>query len=306
MMFTSVVLPHPERPNSATTPGCRGLKSRVELEVRAPAAYVDLQHHERAPRPRRRLKARGEPLGEQQAGETQRAREQREARCHCAAIRRLQRRVEGERQRARLAGNVGYEGDDRTELAEPGGERRHRAREHARQHQRQRDGEEAVERAGAERARRILEAPIDAFERDAHRAHHQRERHHRGGERGAGRAENELDAERVVQPRTPAVRAAQRGSAARSRRPPVAAPAGRCTVASSSKRPGKRRRVRSQATNRAGTRLKSRLRLATERLSRRASSSLGSEGCHAAASSHGERGLPSAAAKRAAKCLLRP
>ena len=54
--------------------------------------------------------------------------------------------------------------------------------------------------AGAQRARGVLQSAIDVLERDADRAHHQRKGHDRGGQRGAGAGERELDAEVLVQP----------------------------------------------------------------------------------------------------------
>ena len=76
------------------------------------------------------------------------------------------------------------------------------------QHQRQSDRREPIECAGAQGARRILEAAIDVFQGYAYGTDHQRKRHHRGGERRAVAGEDELDAEQLsslapIGPRVP-------------------------------------------------------------------------------------------------------
>ena len=101
------------------------------------------------------------------------------------AVGRLGQRVDGDGNRARLAGNIGDEGDGGAELAEAAGEGEHQAGENARRHQRQGDAAEGVEAPGAQRARRLLQPPVDGLEREPHRPHHQRKSHHRGGKRGA-------------------------------------------------------------------------------------------------------------------------
>ena len=80
------------------------------------------------------------------------------------------------------------------------GEGRDRAGQKPGQHQRQSDRREPIERAGAQRARRILESAVDVFQRDADGANHQREGHDGGGERGAVAGEDELDAEPALEP----------------------------------------------------------------------------------------------------------
>ena len=57
------------------------------------------------------------------------------------------------------------------------------------QRQRQRHGGEHPPRRCAERARRLLEPPVDRFDRQPDRPHQQRKRHHAAGQRRAGPAE---------------------------------------------------------------------------------------------------------------------
>src|SRR5688572_27425296 len=197
-MLTSVVLPQPERPNSPTTPEVETsiATSSVNPSRRFSARMLNMP----ASAPEQPLHAPRDELGDQQADQAEREGNRREPRGECIAVGRLQRRVQRNRQRARLSWNVRYEGDDRAELAETRGERSHGARENPRQHERQRDGKKAIPRTGAERARSVLESRVDAFQRNADRAHHQRESHHRRGEGGAGRREDQLNAELLVQP----------------------------------------------------------------------------------------------------------
>ncbi len=58
----------------------------------------------------------------------------------------LQRRIDGDGQGARLAGDVGDEGDRRAELSDRAGEAEHRAGQHAGQAERQGDGPEVCQR----------------------------------------------------------------------------------------------------------------------------------------------------------------
>ena len=110
----TVVLPLPERPKSAVTPGVAA-RMRLEIEVAAAQGDVDFEHGstpDAAPQRARR------PLGEHQPAQPEQEREPRQPRGERIATGRLQRRVQRKRQRARLARNVGGEGDDRAELAE--------------------------------------------------------------------------------------------------------------------------------------------------------------------------------------------
>ena len=128
---------------------------------------------------------------------------------------------------------------------------------------------------GAERARGVFESAIDVLERDADRAHHQRKRHDRRRQRGAGAGERQLDAEILVQPAADAVRACRTTPAVDSRRPPAAAPA----AGARRRRTGCGRRSACASAARppamANGRLNATLRAATDRLSNRASDSAG-------------------------------
>ena len=56
-------------------------------------------------------------------------------------------------------------------------------------------------RRGAERARGLLQPAVDRLDRQPDRAHQQRKRHHAAGQRRAGPAEREHDAEMIGEPR---------------------------------------------------------------------------------------------------------
>ena len=84
-----------------------------------------------------------------------------------------------------------------------------------------RDAREAIEGARAQSARRVFEPAVDVLQRNAYCANHQREGHHRGGERGAVAGENELDAEGPLEPsadRSPRAEQEQQYIAYRDRR----------------------------------------------------------------------------------------
>src|SRR5918994_42678 len=122
-MLTSVVLPQPERPNRPTTPEVETsiATSSVNPSRRFSARMLNMLA------PEQPLHAPRDELGDQQAEQAEREGNRREPRGECVAVGRLQRRVQRNRQRARLPRNVGYEGDDRAELAETRSERGHRA-----------------------------------------------------------------------------------------------------------------------------------------------------------------------------------
>src|SRR5215469_10943381 len=112
--LVNVLLPLPERPKSAITPGVGAVKVASR---RNPANCLSTETsstsaaHVAAYAPHQQFcgeqPEESQPEGEQ--GEPQRER---------IASRRLHRRVQRERQRARHARNVGGEGDDGAELAE--------------------------------------------------------------------------------------------------------------------------------------------------------------------------------------------
>ena len=107
--------------------------------------------------------------------------------------------VDGGGNGLRLAGNVRHEGDRRAELAHRLGEGQHHAGDDARHDERQSYHGEHPDRMSAERSRRILQLAVDGCDGQADRAHQQREAHDGAGERRAGPAEREHDAEMLRQ-----------------------------------------------------------------------------------------------------------
>src|SRR6185437_7048774 len=150
-------------------------------------------------------------FGKRHENQRQADREERQAHRFRIAARRLQRRVDGERQGARFAFDVGNEGDDRAELAEAGGEGGNDAGGDAGQRQRQRNVEHPVPPRRTQRLRRLLQAGIDRLQRQADGTHLEGEGDDRRGQRRAGPAEDEADAEGMQQP------AAQRAARAERR-----------------------------------------------------------------------------------------
>ena len=160
--------------------------------------------------------------------------------------------IDGRRHGLRLAGNVGDEGDRRTELAHRLGEGQHHAGDDARHDQRQSHDGEHPDGMSAERSRRILELAVDGCDGQADRAHQQREAHDGAGERRAGPAEGEHDAELLGQEGADGAAPAEADAAGTSRRRPAAEPRGRWTRTSRNCRPQKRPRSSSKRDGDAG------------------------------------------------------
>src|SRR5208282_190676 len=195
--LASVLLPAPDGPNSAVTPGVGDANRAVSWNVprrsvRSTSSTALLAET--------RPQAAGDEFGDDESGEPEPERQCCQTRGGQVAARRLQRGVEREWQGLRLARDVAREGDHRAELAESRGEGGDGPGENSRRHQWQGDGREAVERAGAERACRILEAGRDRLQRQANRTDHQRQAHDRGREGSAGGRECKPQAERSVEP----------------------------------------------------------------------------------------------------------
>src|ERR1700741_1583359 len=134
--LTNVLLPLPERPNSAITPGTGAAKvasstkpARALRTATCSTSATQIAAH-----------APYQQFRGQEPGETECERDHREAQRERVARRRLHRRVERQRQRTGDAGNVGGEGDHGTKLPESGGKGGDCSGEDSRQHQRQRDG----------------------------------------------------------------------------------------------------------------------------------------------------------------------
>ena len=124
----------------------------------------------------------------------------REAPAPCIPLKRTMASMKTAAGDAADAGDVGGKGDHRAELPKTCGEGGDESGQDSGQHERQRDAQEAVEGRGAERSRGIFQAPIDILQRQADRPYHERKAHHRGGERGAGCREGELDTQMPLQP----------------------------------------------------------------------------------------------------------
>ena len=145
------------------------------------------------------MAAPDQQLACEQRGEREQDRDHRQPRDRRLAARHLQPGVDCQRQGARLARDVAGESDRRAELAERAREAEHGPGQHAGQAERQGNGQEGAPRRRAERARGADQPPVDCLDRQPHRAHHQRQRHDRRGERGAGPAKDEDQAESLFE-----------------------------------------------------------------------------------------------------------
>ena len=124
--FTSVVLPEPERPKSATIgASLRNAASSAKAPRRTATSTSSMA--------RRLASARRTSHSESASAPSDSTTEKmRQAQRLRVAARHLRERVDGERQRLRLAGNVGDERDGRAELAQGAREREQRAGDDAR------------------------------------------------------------------------------------------------------------------------------------------------------------------------------
>ena len=124
---TSVVLPEPERPKSATIGA-----SLANAASSAEGAAARRRRRPQAWRVSGGACAAHEPFGERERGERERHREERQAQRLVVAAGHLGEGVDRERQRLRLAGDVGDERDGGAELAQRAREAEQRAGDHAR------------------------------------------------------------------------------------------------------------------------------------------------------------------------------
>src|SRR6185369_1223971 len=168
MAFTSVVFPEPERPKSATMGASLENAASSRNLPRGTATSTSSMV-------RTRGAATHQPFGECERRERKQHGEEREAHRLSIAARNLRERVDRERQRARLARNVGDEGDGGAEFSQRARERKESPRRDAGNGKRERHGEEHTGAAGAQCARRELDAGIDRLHREPDRAHQQRE-----------------------------------------------------------------------------------------------------------------------------------
>src|SRR6476619_3270013 len=98
MAFTRVVLPEPERPKNATIGASLANAASMRKSSRRTATSTSSM--------RAALVAPDHPLGQRQRAEGHQDRDDREAQRLGVAVRHLRRRVDRQRQRARLAGDV--------------------------------------------------------------------------------------------------------------------------------------------------------------------------------------------------------
>src|SRR3546814_14924683 len=96
--------------------------------------------------------------------------------------------------------DVRDKGDRRAELADRARETENERRENSGERKRQADRAKGVPTPRAQGPRRALQSPVDPPDRQPPRAHHQRQRHDRGGARGAGPAEHPSPAEPAFDP----------------------------------------------------------------------------------------------------------
>src|SRR5712691_4185984 len=189
--LTSVVLPAPERPNSAVRPAPL---SNAASSTKSPKRCVTATLSTSEPQGTAGG-ALDQHLRDEQREERDRDRDGGQPQRREIAARYLDQRVDRGRQGLGLAGDVRDEGDRRAELAERASEGQDHAGEDARQDQRQGDCRKYPEGVGAERRGGVFQAAVDRIERQADRAHHQRKSHHRAGQRGTGPAEGKHDPE---------------------------------------------------------------------------------------------------------------
>src|SRR5215472_9871423 len=192
--LTTEVLPAPDRPKSAVTPSPASNDAERRKSPRLRPMSSESIFAVDAAR-----SAAHQDLGKVERGEREQYRQHAQAHRRGVTGRRLRIGVDRERQRPRFARDVRHEGDRCAELAKASREREQRAGDDAGKREWQRHGEKHSHPARAERARGGLELSVYRLERKPDRAHHQREPHDGGGERGAGPSEREDDAEPLLE-----------------------------------------------------------------------------------------------------------
>ena len=192
IMLMMRVLPAPDGPNSAGDAAV-ALERARERKVAEPLFDVDGQHVIRRASARRR----GAPSHSDSDQRDQRNddRDDDEPQRGRIAARHLRERVDRRRDGLRLARNVGDEGDRGAEFAERAGE----ASTMPAMMPGSASGSVTVANTprpvGAERRGGVLQPAVDRLDRQPDRPHHQRKRHDAAGQRRAGPAEREDDAE---------------------------------------------------------------------------------------------------------------
>src|SRR3954468_991362 len=197
IMLTSVLLPAPEGPNRAVTPLA---VAKYALTVNSPRRFststlstlLSVKAH---------AGPAGQPFGEHERHQRNRDRDQHQASGRRIAAGGLCESIDCGGNRLRFTWDVGDKRDSCAELAERLRKAEHAAGEQTRQRERQRYRRKNAQPVGAERCGGLLELLIDRLDGEPDRAHQQWKAHNAAGERGAGPAEREHDAEIVGQER---------------------------------------------------------------------------------------------------------
>ena len=192
IMLTMLVLPAPDGPNSAVTP-LSLVKLRVERKLAELFFDVDGQH-DQAPC-KRALARRANHSDAISAASEMMTATMTSASAARVAARHLRQRVDRRRDGLRLARNVGDEGDGGAEFAERAG----KASIAPAMMPGSASGSVTVANSPGRLAPSVAAASssraVDRLDRQPDRPHHQRKRHHAAGQRRAGPAEREHDAE---------------------------------------------------------------------------------------------------------------
>src|SRR5665213_1152580 len=185
IMLIRLVLPAPEGPNRTVAPLSLANSAFTE---NSPSFFSTSTVSILGP-VQTRLRTAGEPFRRDQGGERNDDGDDHQRERSPVSARYLPQRVDRRRNGLRLAGYIGDVSDGGAELTERAGKGQHHAGDDAGQRQRQRDGEEQPHPVGAQGRCGVFQPPIDRFDREPDRAHHQRKRHHTAGQGRPGPAE---------------------------------------------------------------------------------------------------------------------
>src|ERR1700674_4662918 len=192
IMLSSVVLPDPERPKNAVTCPCASTCARRWNWPRRRSTSISIMAGYST------TGTANQDFRNDQSDEGKHDGKDTQAQCLQVPGRRLGIAINGKRQGARLARNVGDKSDGGAELPQAAREGKQHPGDDARQHQRQSNGEKNPTPGGAQRAGGGFEVAVDALQRKADRPHQQRKAHDRGGDRCAGPAERHHNAEMLL------------------------------------------------------------------------------------------------------------
>ena len=144
--------------------------------------------------------ARADPVAHQQRGDRQCDRQQCQPHRTGFPAGHVGERIDRQRQRARLSGDVANEGHRRAEFAEAAREAQHAAGDEPWGGKRQRDRGEHPPRTRTERRGGVLQSRVDQAEGKADRLHHQWKRHDRRCQRRTFPGKRDDDAELRFEP----------------------------------------------------------------------------------------------------------